>query len=260
MFTNRNVADAGPASNQAYGVDAAFAFYQNVADRRLLRAHADGRTSAATTRATRASSTGCPTATACALEYTEGRRRLQPGGRLPAPHRLRARRSRRLRFSPRPKGSTHVRKYTWQASTRVLRERRRRRSRRAPTTGRFNTEFNNSDQLNVEDNDNYDVLAVPFSPAAASSFRSAATTSTTSRSAYNLGQQRRVSGTIRAQVGQFYDGTIRAMPFGTGRVSITKRSRSSRASRSTTSTCRAARSPPGCYARAPTTASRRACS
>jgi hypothetical protein len=37
---------------------------------------------------------------------------------------------------------------------------------------------------------------------------------------YAAGQQRPVSGTLSFQVGQYYDGTIRALTYSTGRVAI----------------------------------------
>ncbi len=65
MFTNRNQLSSNAAgSNQAYGVDARVRLLPERRTRRLLRAHRDHRISPATTKATRASSTGCRIATA----------------------------------------------------------------------------------------------------------------------------------------------------------------------------------------------------
>ena len=40
---------------------------------------------------------------------------------------------------------------------------------------------------------------------------------------YSLGAQRRVSGSFRFQIGEFYDGTIRSVGYNRGRISVTER-------------------------------------
>ena len=92
---------------------------------------------------------------------SEGRRRLQSRGRLSAPRRLHAVvRLAALQPASRPTCAA-VRKFSFEGEPRVHRERRR-RARDAQQTGRFNTEFDNSDQFTVEVNANYDLLVVPF--------------------------------------------------------------------------------------------------
>ena len=65
MFTNRSVsACCGTGSNQAYGVDAAFSFYQNVTIGAYCARTEHAGAARKTTTATRRSSTTPPTATA----------------------------------------------------------------------------------------------------------------------------------------------------------------------------------------------------
>ena len=74
--------------------------------------------------------------------------------------------------------------------------------------------------FSVEFNDNYDMLAVPFAPGPGVILPVGGYNYNDVTLGLNLGQQRRVYGNIAAQLGQFFDGTIRAYSFGTGRVSV----------------------------------------
>ena len=66
-----------------------------------------------------------------------------------------------MRFSPRPRASTLVRKYSYEASLEYL-ENGAGLLESRQQTGRFNIELNNSDRFNVEVNKNFDALFVPF--------------------------------------------------------------------------------------------------
>ncbi|MGE4053965.1 MAG: hypothetical protein AB7F99_04120, partial [Vicinamibacterales bacterium] len=88
-------------------------------------------------------------------------------------------------------------------------------------TGQFNIEFESSDQFEVEVNDNYELLPEPFDveddvtiPIGGYSFKDFEV-------AYSLGQQRRISGMLTLQRGEFYDGTITAATLQGARVSVT---------------------------------------
>ena len=89
MATNRSVSASGTGSNQAYGVDGAFSFFQNVTHRRVLGAHGDDG------RDRRRPELSGPLrlqrrSLRRARRVSVGRQELQPGGRLHAPHRLQA--------------------------------------------------------------------------------------------------------------------------------------------------------------------------
>jgi hypothetical protein len=134
-----------------------------------------------------------------------------------------------VRFSPRPASQAVVRKFTGTASgeyveggqgiveTRIWR-------------GHFDTEFASSDVVGVDVTRDYEFLRRPFTPSGASfaigvggyDFSDVALS-------YAFGAQRRASGTVRVQAGQFYDGTIRSITIGPGstfssaRIAVMKR-------------------------------------
>jgi hypothetical protein len=124
------------------------------------------------------------------------------------------------RFSPRPESLTAIRKFTWEASLEYILNGAGALETRQQT-GRFNTEFENSDQFTIEANRNYELLITPFLVGplvvAPGGYRFSDV-----QISYQLGQQRRVNGTIAVQAGGYYDGTLTAVSFGSGRASVTR--------------------------------------
>jgi len=124
------------------------------------------------------------------------------------------------RFSPRPRASRRVRKYTTEATLEYLMNGADQLESRQ-RGGRFNIEFQNSDAFSVEVNNNYELLIRPFTvsgvviPTGGYAFSDVTI-------AYGFGQQRRASGTISLQQGQFYDGNITAVTYASGRVAALK--------------------------------------
>ncbi len=222
MFTNRSVSTAGNGSNQAYGADAAFSFGQSIS------------TGAYYARTTTPGLEGDAESYQARFEYLADRygaraEYLGVGANFnPEVGFLRRADIRRsfasLRFSPRPKKIKAVRKFTWEASGEyVLNGAGSLETRQL--AGRFNTEFQTSDQLTVEATNNYELLVRPFAvggiggvviPPGGYDFNNVLLS-------YSLGQQRRVSGVLSAQTGGYYDGTLTAFAFSGGRVSVTKR-------------------------------------
>ena len=68
-------------------------------------------------------------------------------------------------------------------------------------TGRFNIEFENSDIFNVEANANYDLLVTPFSPATGVTIPVGGYHYNDVLMSYNIGAQRRLSGTSACSSG-----------------------------------------------------------
>ena len=89
-------------------------------------------------------------------------------------------------------------------------------------TGQFSTEFDNSDTLTVEGNANYDLLLAPFRPSAGVVIPPGGYHYNDMSVRYNMGQQRRLSGNLSVQLGEYYSGTIRTVSFSQGRLSILK--------------------------------------
>ena len=164
MFTNRTGVDGRrrvePGLRRRRGVR----LLPERRDRRLLRAHRDRPASRATTTATRAGSTTAPIATARAEFLKVGDNFNPEVGflrrddfaqivRAPALQpRARREHGARCASSPTRRASSTSRTAPAQVETRQQ-------------TGRFNIEFDNSDQFTVEANDNYELLVLPFTPS-----------------------------------------------------------------------------------------------
>jgi hypothetical protein len=127
-----------------------------------------------------------------------------------------------LRFSPRPRSPGLVRKYTAEATVEYI-ENRRGVLETRQQSGRFNLEFENSDQFTIEGGTNFERLLRPFEVSRGVVIESGAYDFTDVTTMYAFGQQRRISGTLSLQSGQFYDGTVTALSFSAARVSVTTR-------------------------------------
>jgi len=219
MFANRSVSAVGTGSNQGYGVDAAFSFYQNVS------------MGAYYARTTTPGRDGDDESYQAKVDYMADRygaraEYLKVGDSFnPEVGFVRRGDMRRsfasARFSPRPSSLKAVRKFTWEASIEYFVNGAGRLETRRQSA-RFNTEFETSDQLTIEAARNYERLMRPFGvgplvvPVGAYDFSNTLVS-------YALGQQRRVSGTVSLQAGRYYDGTLTAISYTGGRVSVTKR-------------------------------------
>jgi len=128
-----------------------------------------------------------------------------------------------LRYSPRPKNLKGIRQITMtggveyiEGSTTGLMESR-------SQTGRFNVERENSDQFSVEGGTNYELLPGPFNVATGVIIPPGGYNFNDVTFRYAFGQQRRMSGTVAYQTGEFYDGTIHAVTVSGARVSVMTR-------------------------------------
>ena len=218
MFTNRSKSVLLPGSNQAYGVDAAFSFFQNVG---------------ISTYWARTESPGLNDETdsyqglfdygadryGAHLEFLKVGDNFNPEVGFIARDNFN-RTYGTARFSPRPKNSKVVRKYTWQVNEDYFRNGQGQRETEI-TSGRFSVEMNNSDVFTFDLTNDYELLLrqVPILgitvPAGSHEFLNTTTS-------YAFGAQRRVSGTLSLQVGEFYNGTLTAVGFSTARVSVMK--------------------------------------
>jgi hypothetical protein len=219
MFTNRSVGLVTPGSNQAYGVDSTFSFFQNI---NLGGYYAKTAT---------AGLTGDDESYLGRFEYGGDRYGARTDYLKVGDHfnpevglvrRADFRRSSgTLRFSPRPRSIRSVRKFTWeggvenfvngagQTETRIW-------------LAHFNTEFQTSDNFSLDGAKNHELLVRPFNiapgvviPVGAYDFNNTTIT-------YAFGQQRPASGTVSVQLGGFYDGTLTALNLSGARVAILK--------------------------------------
>jgi Domain of unknown function (DUF5916) len=221
MITNRSVGVSGTGSNAVYGLDGAFLLSQ------ALTAGAYYAQSQTTgVRGDNQSYQG-------RLDYSVDRfgakaEYLSVGGNFDPQIGFRRRSDigrsfGEVRFSPRPKSQAVVRKFNSTASgeyvengagiveTRIWR-------------GHFDTEFANSDVVGLDVTRNYEYLSQPFTPAGSpAAIAPGGYPFSDVALSYAFGAQRRASGTIRVQAGQFYDGTIRSVTIGPGNTGSSAR-------------------------------------
>ena len=218
LFTNRSVATTGEGANRAYGVDASFAFFQNL-EMGAYWARTDSPTL-----------DGDDQSWQSALSY-EGDKYgvtasyLEIGDAFnPEVGFLRrsdfAKSSGSLRFSPRPGSIDWIRKLTWEvgvdhfADGSGFMESRRR-------SARFDVELESSDRLSIERTGEFERIDEPFDLSSDVAIGPGRYGFISHRVSYNAGQQRRLSGNASFQWGEFYDGTIRALSVNQGRMVLT---------------------------------------
>ena len=124
------------------------------------------------------------------------------------------------RFSPRPAKSKRVRKYTSEGSYEYLVTDTTGRLETRVATGRFLIEKQSSDLITVVAVNRYEFLARPFTVAPGVTIPVGGYSFSDVTASYGFGQQRRMSGLLTYQSGQFYNGTLNAVSFGTGRFAI----------------------------------------
>jgi hypothetical protein len=220
LATARSLAQSGRGSNQTYGVDGTFTFFQNL----FFNAYW------AKTDTTGLS--GDNTSYRGQFEYGGDRYgvqvdRLVVGDRFnPEVGYVRrggmARTSGQLRFSPRPAGSRTVRKLFWIGSANYIENGRGRLETRA-LEGEFAVELHNSDRVGVTVTDTYELLERPFAIAPGRQIRPGGYRFFSTRAAVTLGQQRPVSGAVSLEHGEFYDGRRTSLGFARTRVNLSSR-------------------------------------
>ena len=219
IFTGRSVSLSGGGSNQAYGLDGAFSFYNDV--------NVYGYYARTETPGLRANNDSYQ----AAFSYEGDLYGLQVDHLLvgdnfnPEVGFVRRADFRRTfayaQFSPRPRGITAVRQFTWggsldyilngsgQLATRIAR-------------GSFRTDFENSDNFSVDVQKNYEFLSEPFQIATEVTIPVGGYEFQDYMASYRMGPQRRVAGTFSFQRGAFFDGDITAVGYSRGRIEITR--------------------------------------
>ena len=125
-----------------------------------------------------------------------------------------------LRFSPRPKSSTLVRKYSWQGSINYV-ENRAGRLETRDDEGRFDIEFQNSDRFTTTYTSSYEFLPRPFRIAPGIVLPVGGYDSGKVRLSHSLGTQRVMSGNVTTEYGTFYSGHRLAVGLSGGRLKVT---------------------------------------
>ena len=218
LFTRRSVSLSGVGSNETYGLDGRFSFYEHLTfDTYWARTQTAGLI-------------GDDTSYRAQMTY-EGDRYGMIAHRLVVGKHFNpevgflfrkdiAKYFTRLRFSPRPASIESVRKLSWLgqidyfengAGQLVTRE----------IQGEFIVEFENSDMFNLVYLDSYELLEEPFEISPGVTIPVGAYSFGTLRANFTLGQQRAVSGTAFVEEGSFWGGDKTAVGYRQGRVNIT---------------------------------------
>ena len=214
LFTNRSVSLAGDGSNQVYGADATFAFFDNVSlVTYLAKTETPGRSGEDLSYQGKFGYDGD-------LYSLTVDHLVVEDNFIPEVGFVRRDDMRRTfgsaRFSPRPRSIAAVRQFSFDASLDYIEGARSGLLETREGQLGFTTEFETSDVLQVSATDTYELLTAPFQigedvvlPVGGYSF-------TAGQIAYRLGQQRRMSGEIAFAGGEFWGGTIRTLSFGGG--------------------------------------------
>ena len=218
IFTRRSVSTVGDGSNEVYGIDAAFSFYDNV---NFNGYYARSRTSGLA---------GNDASYQAAFNYSGDLYSLRLDHLLvdddfnPEVGFLRRDDFRRtfasFDFKPRPGGIRVVRQFTWGASLDYIENGAGQVETRTAQL-RFDTEFENSDRFSVDVLRNYELLVDPFTIASDVTIPVGAYDFQDIYVAYAMGAQRRVSGTLSFQRGEFFDGNITTVGYSRGRIEVT---------------------------------------
>ena len=217
MFTGRSVGQSGVGSNQMYGADGVFAFYQNV----LVN-----------TYWARTDTTGKAdhdVSYRAQLDYSGDRYGLQLeqmsiganfNPEIGFVRRSDIRKSYGMaRFSPRPKHIKSVRKFFFQGSKAYLENGNGRKELR-DSQGEAAVEFQNSDRLFVNYYGFYEFIPVPFRIAPTVTVPVGGYDYQSGKVSFRLGQQRRFNGTASVEHGSLYGGTKTIAGFSGGRLKL----------------------------------------
>ena len=220
LFTNRSVSLAGDGSNQAYGADATFAFYDNVS---LLGYVAKTQTPGLDRE---------DTSYQGRFNYAGDRYGFQAehlvveDNFIPEVGFLRRDNFRRTyttaRFSPRPRSIDAIRQFRVEGSFDYIVTADTGLVETRQTQLGFSTELENSDRFGVSVADNYEFLVRPFTPGPGVTLPVGGYGFRDVEASYALGAQHRLNGTFTVRAGGYFSGDIRSIGFSRGRVALTQ--------------------------------------
>ncbi|MEQ1729765.1 MAG: DUF5916 domain-containing protein [Vicinamibacterales bacterium] len=222
MFTGRSQSAAKDGeSNQAYGVDGVFNFFGNLtAGGFYAKSHTAGLTGDEASYQARAE--WAPDLYGFQFERNKVGDAFNPEvGFLRRSAFVRT--YGEARYSPRPKRIKGIRQISMTASVEYIEGSVSGRMESRQQTGRVNVERENSDQFSVEGGTNFEFLPAAFTVARGVRIPVGGYGFNDLTARYAFGQQRRLSGTVSYQTGQFYNGHINALTVSGARVSVTTR-------------------------------------
>ena len=220
MFANRSHASVGRGASQTYGVDATFSFFQNVnLAGYYARTTLPGVETDDDSYQARADYNG--DRYGARVEY------LAVGDNfVPDVGFIRRDNFRRTfataRFSPRPKRVRSIRQILYEGNVEYFVNGSGQVESRLQS-GVVAIERENSDRVLAQVDGNYELLVRPFTIASGVTIPVGGYDFTNATLGYMFGQQRRMSGALTWQVGNFYSGTINALTLSSARIGITDR-------------------------------------
>ena len=219
LFTNRSVSVVGDGSNQTYGADATFSFYDNVSLVAYL-----ARTQTPDLDGEDMSYQGQFTYAGDRYGFQADHLVVEDNF-VPEVGFVRRDNFRRTyvsgRFSPRPRSTAAIRQFRLEGSLDYILTADTGQVETRETQLGFRTEFENSDQVGVSVADTYELLMEEFEPGPGVTLPVGGYSFRDVEATYWLGTQRRLSGTFTARVGEYFSGTIRSMGFSRGRLALT---------------------------------------
>ena len=219
IFTGRSIAIDGNGSNEAYGLDAAFSFFDNV---NFYGYWAQTRTP---------DMVGDDQSYQAAFNYTGDLFGLQVdrlfvGDNFNPEVGFKRRdegfqRTYALaRFSPRPRSIRAVRQFRWEGSVDYIENPAGLVETRIHL-GAFSTQLENSDVIGIDMEQRYDYVPYEFNAAGVVPIPVGNYDYRSVFMSYAMGQQRRVAGTLSLWKGGYYNGDITAIGYSRGRVELT---------------------------------------
>ena len=218
IFTGRSVSQVGNGSNEAYGLDGAFSFYDNV--------NFFGYYARTDTPSLKQDNTSYQAAFSYDADlYSLRVEHLLVGDNFnPEVGFLRRDDFRRTfvraQYSPRPAGIAAVRQFSFgtsldyilngagQIETRILQ-------------GSFRTSLENSDSFSANIQQDYELLTHPFQIAPGVAIPVGGYEFQDFQLSYRMGPRRRLTGSFSVQHGEFFGGNITAVRYSRGRLEIT---------------------------------------
>ena len=220
IYTHRTLSQHGPRGNAVYGADGQFAFFDNL---NLNGYYARSRTPDLEYAGDDASYQGVVTYNGDLYAFQVDHLRVGANFNPEMGFRRRwdfRRTFATAQYSPRPRSIEAVRQFTVGASLDYIETGAGAVETRI-AQARFRTEFENSDRISFDVQDNYELLRWPFTLAPGAGIEPGAYAFQDFYASYSMGPQRRVSGTLTFQQGGFYDGNITAVGYRRPRVELT---------------------------------------
>ncbi|MEP7117276.1 MAG: DUF5916 domain-containing protein, partial [Acidobacteriota bacterium] len=219
IFTNRSNSPTVSDANMAYGVDANFSFFQNVtANAYYARSESENLHGDEGSYQAKIDYAG--DRYGARVDYLDVGANYFPEIGFVQRRGL-ARTFGSVRFSPRMRRGRRVRRLLFEPAAEYV-ENRAGNIESSKWTGRFLTEFQSSDTFTFDYNDNFELLQRPFPVSPGVNIQPGRYPFKNATASYAFGQQRRASGTIAYQFGQFYDGTIHGITLSGARVALLK--------------------------------------